>query len=57
MQMQGLENETDGWRDRERREGGSEETIIVLMNEGGGRNPRAITQSPRQPSVALTLLS
>lgn len=42
---------------RQRAEGGSEETIIVLMNEGGGRNPRALTQSPRQPSAALTSLS
>lgn len=57
MQMWGLENEPDGWRDGERREGGSEEAIIVLMNESGGRNPRAITPSLRQPSVALTSLS
>lgn len=55
--MQRVENETDGWRDRERREGAGEGAIIILMDEGGGRNPRAITQSPRQPSVALTLLS
>lgn len=56
MQMWGLENETDGWRDG-RTKGGNEEAIIVLMNEGGGRNPRAITPSLRQPSVALTSLS
>lgn len=55
--MQGLENETDGWRDGERRERERGETIMVLMNEGGGRSPRAITQSLRQPSVALTSLS
>lgn len=60
MQMQGLRmgNETDGWRDREREKGGRrEKTIIVVMNEGGGRSPEAITQSLRQASVALTSLS
>lgn len=62
MQMQrlGMGNERDRWRDGERgkkREREREGTIIGVMNEGGGRSPQAIAQSPRQDSVALTSLS
>lgn len=56
MQMPGLgmgKRETDG-------EKGSEKeriSIITVINDCGGRNPQAITQSLKQASVALTPLS
>lgn len=52
--------ETDGETGNQRLRGEKKErekTIIAVMNEGGGRSPQAITQSPRQASVALTSLS
>lgn len=51
------EKQMERAREGGRKEREGEKTIIAVMNEGGGRSPRAIAQSLRQASVALTSLS